>query len=107
MYELYIEEADNDLVKFSFYKKMFLTRFNLQRKKLKKDTCSRCDCFELEIKNCADNEQLSVKKRKNVHLEERKLDMKISNDQPEVETFCFDLKKNSSPFENSNKYCIL
>lgn len=100
MYNLYCEEVTKP-ASLSSYKKIFLSKFNLRRKKLKKDTCKLCDQLEVEMKHCADNIKLqTLKEEKDLHLEKaekaqtmRKEDMLAARNQPDMETLCFDLQK--------------
>ncbi|XP_047518759.1 uncharacterized protein LOC125058680 [Pieris napi] len=57
IYDLYINEFkeihghDNkNYVSLAIFKKIFLERFNLRFKNLKKDTCNKCDMFAAKIK---------------------------------------------------------
>lgn len=100
MYDLYKAEVINP-VSLSLYKQVFLTKFNLQRKKLKKDTCNTCDRLEVLIKDCVhENDRDRLKNEKNSHLElaegaqeVKKKDMEAAARKPELETLCFDLEK--------------
>lgn len=97
---LYCIEVANP-VSVSFYKKVFLTNFNLKRKKLKKDTCNTCDKLHIELQYCNDRERKEVIELKHkTHIMEaddaqkmRKEDMKNAEKDPDLETFCFDLEK--------------
>lgn len=101
MYTLYKSEVLIDPVSKSFYKHIFLTKFNLQRKKLKKDTCFTCDRLQVLISNSEDEAQLAVlKEEKETHLtlaenaqENKTKDMKAAENNPDLETLCFDLEK--------------
>lgn len=83
------------------YKKTFLTKFNLRRKKLKKDTCNICDRLQNEITQCVDKDKLlTLTQEKDLHLDKaenaqskRKEDMLTAKEEIDTETLCFDLEK--------------
>ncbi|KAF9405429.1 hypothetical protein HW555_013825 [Spodoptera exigua] len=71
IYELYLEKvtevygATKDPVSLS---KLKNTYFNLRCKGLKKDTCSRCDAFNIKIKTSTGEEQTKLIEEKMKHL---------------------------------------
>ena len=99
MYDLYKREMlceGHRPVKESFYRHIFETDFNLHFHQPLKDTCRRCDSFEMQLKCDSGNSQ--IKSAKELHLRKadkvRKLlnDCKTVADQSSV-CFTFDLQK--------------
>lgn len=68
LYQLYKEEAD-DPVSQSYYNNIFYTDFNLRFKKPKKDTCHKCDFFNVKIKSTSGVEREMYEECHRLHLE--------------------------------------
>lgn len=63
LYKLYSEEAEAagvPSVSYDKAKQIFLTKFNIRTKKLKKDTCNRCDSFNNQIKEVSEKDKHQV-----------------------------------------------
>ncbi|XP_068084004.1 uncharacterized protein [Anabrus simplex] len=99
MYDMYKDEVSNSVSKAS-YKKIFLTKFNIKRKPLKKDTCNVCDTLEVQIQNTTGCEAENFKSKKENHLEQARIaqdmrssDMSKAKQDGALEVLCFDLEK--------------
>lgn len=74
IYELYLEKFNEVYgttkypVSLSKLKSIFYRYFNLRCKGLKKDTCSRCDAFNIKIKASTGEEQVKLIEEKMKHL---------------------------------------
>lgn len=68
LYQLYKEEANNP-VNQSYYNNIFYTDFNLRFKKPKKDTCHKCDLFNIKIKSSSGAEREMYEECHRIHLE--------------------------------------
>ncbi|KAL0821958.1 hypothetical protein ABMA28_005346 [Loxostege sticticalis] len=103
IYELYSDEVKTAGVrKLSAAKvnKLFLTKFNLRTKPLKKDTCNKCDFFESQIHVVSEPNRADIEQKRAAHQEiakslqnQLRTDMKLAKDDPTVETLTFDLQK--------------
>lgn len=99
MYALYRQDAEAPVSK-SFYKKIFYKDFNLRFKKPKKDTCHKCDRFEVEKKLHTGEELALIEEKHNSHIEhgeslqaQMKKDMAAAKDNDDLETLPFDMMK--------------
>lgn len=100
MYRKYNEEIEN-AVSFQTYRRIFLTKFNLKFKKLKKDTCNTCDTYQSKIHNALTaNEKEKLKEDHENHIKnwqearnQMKNDMKKAKDNENIECLTFDLEK--------------
>lgn len=68
LYQLYKAEANNP-VSQSYYNNIFYTNFNLRFKKPKKDTCHKCDFFDIKIKSSTGVEREIYEECHRIHLE--------------------------------------
>jgi hypothetical protein len=100
MYGLYKEEVDNP-VSQSKYNSIFYSEFNLKRKPLKKDTCSKCDSFKARLQSTNNEEEIKeISENHQAHLElaeearlKFKNDLQDSEKNDLQETLSFDLQK--------------
>lgn len=102
-YKLYCEEAKSaGLITLSYAKakQMFLTKFNLRTKPLKKDTCNKCDYFAIRIKQVPEKYKANIERDYEMHLQiakslrdQMKSDILLSVNDPHIETMTFDLEK--------------
>ncbi|XP_049799310.1 uncharacterized protein LOC126234626 [Schistocerca nitens] len=107
---LIAENAESDIVSQSLYEKVFKTKFNLSFKLRHKDTCKKCDIFQIKtnslkaLENTSDN----VKALEDVNMEKelrhRKVDLARATLRKDKETaingectvLAFDLQKTIS-----------
>lgn len=102
MYNVYCKENDKP-VSLAMYKKVFLNKFHLKRKPLKKDTCNVCDRMVIQKNNASTAElQQAAEEKHNKHLEMAEYARQLMNKQfkdakndvsKEMECICFDLEK--------------
>lgn len=99
MFNLYKDEV-NEPVSFSFYKKVFYSKFNLRRKPLKKDTCNLCDSLCAEKVNQTGAALQVIEDRHKKHLNEAnsaqklmKEDLQRARDSETLEVLTFDMQK--------------
>lgn len=100
MYRKYKEETEN-AVSFQTYRRIFLTKFNLRFKQLKKDTCNTCDGYQSKLQNAlSTEEQDKLKEERNEHFKnwqearnQMKDDMQKAKQKDEIECLTFDLEK--------------
>ncbi|CAG9829886.1 unnamed protein product [Diabrotica balteata] len=79
MFNLYKEEHQ-DSVSFSSYKRIFYDNFNLQRKRLKKDTCNKCDNFAVKIQSStSEQEKKQFERLRDTHQDEAKAARNLMN----------------------------
>ncbi|XP_030765647.1 uncharacterized protein LOC115889720 [Sitophilus oryzae] len=97
MYNLYKLEVNNP-VSLSTYKKIFYSDFNITRKKLKKDTCNKCDT--LSALSSSGNIDQYKKAEFECHLKAAKAardmmnnDFKLAKEKAYIQTLSFDLEK--------------
>lgn len=103
VYRLYCEEAQAagiPSVSYDKAKQVFLTKFNLRTKKLKKDTCNRCDSFHNKIKEVSEEDKHQIALDHDTHLQLAKSlqnlmksDLCLAKNDPFIETITFDLQK--------------
>lgn len=79
---------------------MFLTKFNLRTKPLKKDTCNKCDYFSSKKLQGSEEEKALVDDAHREHLQRAKTlqqqlknDMQLAKEDRFTETITFDLQK--------------
>ncbi|CAG9783437.1 unnamed protein product [Diatraea saccharalis] len=99
IYELYKEKYPEGVSKSTF-KNIFYKKFNLRFKKPQKDTCNKCDIFNVQKKNLTGPELEKVENEHRVHLDkakslrqQMKKDMKVATIDNTIETLTFDLEK--------------
>lgn len=100
MYEVYKAEAVEP-VSFSTYRRIFLKKFNLKFKHLKKDTCNKCDIFAAKIAGVSsetDKQPLKEDHKRHIDMAEEaqhlmKNDMKRAKDDDSIECLSFDMEK--------------
>ena len=82
MCDLYKEEnAGNGTVSFSCYRKILHTNFNIRRKKLKKDTCNKCDSLYANLQNSNNiSDKEKIENDLNVHQLQAKEAREAMND---------------------------
>lgn len=88
------------MLSYSKVRQVFVTKFNLRTKPLKKDTCNRCDFYESKKNQASEDEKRIIEEDHKKHIdkakflqEELKKDMKLAKDNPTIETITFDLQK--------------
>lgn len=100
IYRAYKEETEKP-VSFQTYRRIFLTKFNLKFKKIKKDTCNTCDTYHSRFQNTlTNNEKEKIKEEHETHIKnwqearnQMKNDMKMAKENEEIECLTFDLEK--------------
>lgn len=103
MFELYEQEyASGIKVSKSWYRHILCTHFNLRQKKLKKDTCKKCDEFNVKMKmtSVSEEDKQAFEKECNLHQSEAQnarnqmtQDIKMAKEVNNVETLTYDLQK--------------
>ncbi|KAJ2940817.1 hypothetical protein O0L34_g5819 [Tuta absoluta] len=103
IYDLYCKEAalvQMPTISFEKAKQIFVTRFNLRTKPLKKDTCNKCDSFESQKTNASEEDKVKIDKAHTAHLKfakdlqsQLKTDMVFAKTDEFTETLTFDLEK--------------
>lgn len=107
IYDLYLDKfktvyGESKIpVSFVTLKRIFYKHFNLRCKPLKKDTCTRCDTFNIKLKNTESNsEKEKIKFDKDTHLKKAeemrkhmKKDLLKAKTDKEFECLTFDLEK--------------
>ncbi|XP_039281706.1 uncharacterized protein LOC111064507 isoform X2 [Nilaparvata lugens] len=99
MYDLYKEENEGQrTVSFSWYRHIFYSHFNIKRKKLKKDTCNKCDELQTKMKFSSssehDKETLDDHHREaELARKEMNSDFSKAKEQENVESLSYDLEK--------------
>ncbi|CAH1634669.1 unnamed protein product [Spodoptera littoralis] len=103
IYNLYSEEAKSAgqrVLSYSKVRHVFVTKFNLRTKPLKKDTCNKCDFYESKKNQASEEEKRKIEEDHKKHIDkakflqqELKKDMKLAKDDPTIETITFDLQK--------------
>ncbi|CAH2217449.1 jg19649 [Pararge aegeria aegeria] len=107
IYDIYTKEhaemygIDRKCASFATLKKIFYADFNLKCKKLKKDTCNKCDQLFNQISNAkTEQEQEDAKTERLKHLERAEMlrnqmnqDFIDARNIPDVECLTFDLEK--------------
>ncbi|XP_072397435.1 uncharacterized protein [Diabrotica undecimpunctata] len=90
MYKLYTLKCEedhipnNEIVKLWLYKKIFNNDFNLAFKSVSVDTCDSCDRFMLQLKNCSEQETITLRRNYEQHLQEAESRYKMkANDKNE------------------------
>lgn len=109
MYSLY-KEDHTEPVSLASYKRVFYDSFNLKFKSPKKDTCQKCDFYQIEMKKLSGEQLQELQECYTQHLmkaeewqNKMKADLAISKVNPEVETIPFDQQKTQSfPHLTSN-----
>ena len=106
MHRLYVKkfesDADNPLVKYSYYAKVFNTEFNLSFGTPKTDTCGTCESFKNKLALQGDNESRArVKADHHVHLDSAnafyaslRQKTKLAKQDTSVYTVTFDFQQN-------------
>lgn len=115
MYKLYVDlckEEGIDPVKESYYRHIFVTRFNLGFKPPRSDTCNKCDTLEMKIKFGESQEVIEKSKAEKEHhlvqAENARAAKKKAQEEakanPAVVAICFDLQKTlPTPMLTCNK----
>lgn len=107
IYDIYKQEFtlkyndEQKCVSFEYLKKVFFTKFNLRCKSLKKDTCNKCDKFQMRIcdaKSADEKEKVEAEKIQHLGMAEKlrqqmKRDFEQAQNSPLVECLTFDLEK--------------
>ncbi|KAH9628494.1 hypothetical protein HF086_017320 [Spodoptera exigua] len=103
IYNLYSKEAKSAgqrVLSYSKVRHVFVTKFNLRTKPLKKDTCNKCDFYESKKNQALEEEKRKIEEDHKKHIDkakflqqELKKDMKLAKDDPTIETITFDLQK--------------
>ncbi|XP_045503544.1 uncharacterized protein LOC123700387 [Colias croceus] len=103
IYEIYSEEAKTagkTLLSFAKFRHIFVTKFNLRTKPLKKDTCNKCDFYKSKHKHASEEEKNKLEEDHQNHIkkaqllqQELKNNMKLAKEDPTIETITFDLQK--------------
>lgn len=103
IYKLYSDEANvagQKVLSYAKFKHVFLTKFNLRTKPLKKDTCNKCDYYDSKKKQASEEEKALVEDAHSKHLQKAqflqnqlKIDRKLAQEDPCTETITFDLQK--------------
>lgn len=103
IYKLYEDEAKlagQKVLSFSKVKHVFLTKFNLRTKPLKKDTCNKCDYFSSKKLKGSEEEKAMLEEAHSEHLQKAKAlqqqlknDMQLAKEDRFTETITFDLQK--------------
>lgn len=107
IYDLYKYEhtlkygEERKCASFSSLKKIFCSKFNFKCKKLKKDTCNKCDMYEIKTRNAkTEEEKEKATEEHTQHLERAKnlrnqmnIDFERARNSPTVECLTFDLEK--------------
>lgn len=103
IYKLYEDEAKlagQKVLSFSKVKRVFLTKFNLRTKPLKKDTCNKCDYFSSKKLKGSEEEKAMLDSAHREHLQKAKAlqqqlknDMQLAKEDRFTETITFDLQK--------------
>ncbi|CAG4933963.1 unnamed protein product [Parnassius apollo] len=105
MYDLYLSDASSDesrkTVSFASYKRIFCTKFNIQRKKPQKDTCNKCDLLAVKIRDTTSQEtKLNLEKERQQHHKEaedaramKKQEIALAKTYDHIETLTFDMEK--------------
>lgn len=100
MYRKYKEEVEKP-VSFQTYRRIFLTKFNLKFKTLKKYTCDTCDSYHIKSQNVlTPEEKEKVKEEHDNHIRnwkearnKMKHDITMAKENNEIECLTFDLEK--------------
>jgi hypothetical protein len=101
MYQLYVDGRKTGIVSFTKFKRIFYEKFNLKFKTLKKDTCNKCDTFQVKKNNAENNEEKEeIEKEHNAHIRlwqeaqsKMKGDMQFAANNHFFECLTFDLQK--------------
>ncbi|CAG9787842.1 unnamed protein product [Diatraea saccharalis] len=101
LYKLYLEWMNNNyfgqvVATLRQYRKIFMTDFNIDFNKPKKDQCTRCDIF----KNASETEKTNLKYKKTLHIANKHVvralkdfDKRRAEQSDTVVAACYDLQK--------------
>lgn len=102
MYSLY-KEDHTEPVSLAYYKGVFYDSFNLKFKSPKKDTCQKCDFYQIEMKKLSGEKLHELQECYTQHLmkaeewqKKMRADLALSKVNPEIETITFDQQKTQS-----------
>lgn len=103
IYEVYCEEAKSAgqiLLSYAKFREVFVTKFNLRTKPLKKDTCNKCDFYKSKHSHASKEEKNKLEEDHQKHInkaqllqQELKNNMRLAKEDPTIETITFDLQK--------------